>query len=282
MPKYSYRLRDETGGLKTGVMEALDHRLAREDLVAKGWRVEELVPADPSEKATPIPTPPAMVDFGEVFAAAEKKKAEPAEPAPAPAAEKPGRTELEAAMQAALAKPSAAPPRAPSARLDPGLQQQRRAAIPPVPSETLGPAPAWRLPVVMTLIVVGLIVWIYQSRAGASPTGTAGGQSQLHDVKVVVKGRLQLSDLQGRPRGARVTLHLPQIPLDVTREGDDLALNDQGDFQIELAFQSSRVPSQVDVSASKDGYQDARLEDVVLHGDPLSAELPPMVLRPSN
>lgn len=281
MPKYSYRLRDETGGLKTGVMEALDHRLAREDLIAKGWRVEELVPADPSEKATPIPTPPAMVDFGEVFAAAEKKKTEPAEPAPPPPAEKPARAELEAAMQAVLAKPTTAP-RPPSAKHDPSLQQTRRAAIPPVPTEAVGPAPAWRLPVVLTLIVVGLIVWIYQSRAGAAPTGAAGGQTRLHDVKVVVKGRLQLSDLQGRPRGARVTLHLPQIPLDVTREGDDLTLNDQGDFRIELAFQSSRVPSQVDVSASKEGYQDARLEDVVLQGDPLSAELPPMVLRPSN
>ncbi len=270
MGKYSYRLRDESGGLKTGVLEALDHRLAREDLIAKGWRVEELTPADPAAPAQPIPTPPAMVDFSEVFA----KKPEPP-PGPPPPAPKTGRAALEAAMQDALKAPAAPVVVKPVESPAP-----RRTTLPP-PTETLAPAPAWRMPVILTLIVVGLIVWIYQSRAGASVRGP-GQALELHDVKVVVKGRLRLSDVSGRPRGARVTLHLPQIPLDVTREGDELTLNDDGDFQIELAFQSARVPAQVEVSASKAGYKDAHVKDILLKGEPLSADLPPIVLEPTR
>lgn len=278
MPKYSYRLRDEHGGLKTGVLEALDHRLAREDLIAKGWRVEELTPADPSAPAQPIPTPPAMVDFSEVF----NKK--PEEPAPAPTVAKSGRAALVEAMEAALAEPTSVPARAPVAKAPPASAAIAQATrqLPPPPQPALAPAPAWRLPVILTLIVVGLVVWIYQGRVAANSRVTKSPQPALHDVKVVVKGRLRLSDVRGRPRGARVTLHLPQIPLDVTREGDELTLNDEGDFQIELAFQSARVPSQVEVSASKDGYKEAHVRAIALRGEPLGADVPPIVLQPTR
>lgn len=275
MPKYAYRLRDQIGGLKTGVLEALDHRLAREDLIAAGWRVEELTPADPNARATPIPTPPKMVDFSEVFT----PKAAP------PPTETPRKVggDLETALQDALkAEPAPRPKSQFSQRVNTAQTHTRGTTLPPPPSETLTPPPAWRLPVILTLIVVGLIVWIYQARAAAGPHGGKSQAVALHDVKVVVKGRLKLADVSGRPRGARVTLHLPQIPLDVTREGEELTLNSEGDFEIELAFQSARVPSLVEVSASKEGYRDAQVKGIALKGDPLSAEVPPIVLEPGR
>ncbi|MCE7873931.1 hypothetical protein DYH09_26660, partial [bacterium CPR1] len=102
MPKFSYRLRDQHGGLKTGVLEALDHRLAREDLVAAGWKIETLAPADPATPAQPLPRPPTMVDFSEVF---EKK------PAPDPDARpRSARPQLDQALEEALKPTRPAPP----------------------------------------------------------------------------------------------------------------------------------------------------------------------------
>ncbi len=129
------------------------------------------------------------------------------------------------------------------------------------------------------MILVGLVIWVHQSRSGSSNRAEST-QLKLHDVRVLVRGRLRLGDVSGPPRDARLTIHLPQIPLDVTRQGQELKLGQEGDFLVEMSFQSSRLPSVVKVTASMPGYREEQLKEFPLQGDPLTAEIPPIVLKP--
>ncbi|GMU52953.1 MAG: hypothetical protein AMXMBFR33_20990 [Candidatus Xenobia bacterium] len=127
---------------------------------------------------------------------------------------------------------------------------------------------------------MGLVVWVYQSRSNSPSSTSQTAQLKLHDVKVLVRGRLRLGDVSGAPRDARLTIHLPQIPLDVTRQGEQLKLSQEGDFQVEMNFQSSRLPARVEITASMPGYREEHLKEIPLKGDPLTAEVPPIVLKP--
>ncbi|MCE7870228.1 hypothetical protein DYH09_07600, partial [bacterium CPR1] len=139
---------------------------------------------------------------------------------------------------------------------------------------------SWRFLAIGALILVGLVVWVHQSRAHTSSRSSQSSRLELHDVKVLVRGRLRLGDVSGAPRDARLTIHLPQIPLDLTRQGEQLKLSEEGDFQIEINFQSARRPARVEITASMPGYREEHLKDIPLQGDPLTAEVPPIVLKP--
>jgi hypothetical protein len=234
VPKFSYRVRDQAGGRKTGILEALDHRLAREELIEAGWRIDQLLPADESVPAAPVPRP----------------EQRPAQPAP----------EFDS-VEDWLNQDTPDVPQHPHKPLP-----SRPLVAVFAPTETVIAPPAWLRPL-MIMIVLGLALGLFGHLTGLSKQKAR--EPKKYEIRVVVTGILSLSNAPGRrPEGVKVRVQLPEIPLDVSHQADDLELTDEGDFLLELIFESTRVPSQLRFTASKAGYKDTEVKAVRLTGDP--------------
>lgn len=129
----------------------------------------------------------------------------------------------------------------------------------------------------IALAVLGLLVALVTGFAGKKDARTAATEVEYETVKLAVRGRVVPPD--GSLQGVSLIFHLPEVPLDVRKELDEIATGEKGDFLWEYEFMAPRSPNLVSLTVSKEGYQDAQLDRVPLRGDPLTCDLPTVVLK---
>jgi hypothetical protein len=133
-----------------------------------------------------------------------------------------------------------------------------------------------------SLGVLGILVLIGQAVSSHSPKPKVPGQVAYQNVSLRISGRACLSDSSSLT-GIKVTMHLPEIPLDLQEELSKLEdTKDNGDFVFETSFSSQKVPTYCIMSASCTGYATKDSKELPLTGQPLSASAPPLVLTPAR
>ncbi len=134
-----------------------------------------------------------------------------------------------------------------------------------------------------TLGVLGVLVLIGQAVAShGKPKSPLPGQVAYQNVSLRISGQACLQDTSSLT-GVKVTLHLPEIPLDLQEEIGKLKdTGERGDFVYETNFSSQKVPTYCIISASCKGYDTKDTKELPLSGQPLTATGPALVLTPTR
>lgn len=277
----------------------------------------EVGPEPPTVMPPPLPPGPVpgRIDSPPpATAPAAPAKSPPAKPAPAPPPPRPASEPTQAvaaakptppkasAAQAALAEIDFSPPparkggpgkievhAAPASRSRPGPRK-----IPRVTAGAFRPRAfqewleALMIPrrflnmVWGTLAVLGMLVMIGQAVSSHSARkDQPPGQVAYHNVTLKIGGSAALSDASS-VTGVKVTLHLPEIPLDLQEDLSKIKTTDRGDFVYETSFSSQKVPTYCIITASCKGYDSKDTKELPLTGDPLAVEAPPLLLTPTR